>query len=277
MRTLIAFALVAVLAACTSHKETVFQEYETFENAGCPYAQPLTVKIKTKTTACATVKSSSCAVMDPCSCRRPAPKREVLRPRVKEVVVEKPRRDCPPDNQQINCGYGNCPTFRQPVIYQQINASNAQQMPEVYNNDSGFTVETAAVRETIPSMPDAYVLASNRAFNRFIKDTYKYYSQSPRTGLYVKSAAAQSADLPGGVEKGVENFKSQVKKSYAFELANSLNSADYYLETSVDWLDTPSKTVPAVQYTTVLYDKNNNKLNEWVEVIKKANNSQSWL
>lgn len=212
---------------------------------------------------------------NPCRCAyRPDPCREVLRPRVKEVVVEKPRRNCPPDNQTLNCGCGDCQTFRQPVVYQQFNGASA---PTAAGNVQYRTGKYTAVEEIIPNHPDAYLLASSRVLNRFLKDTSSIYSQSPDVKLFVKTARAGSKDLPGGLNEGPDNMKKQIENSYTFVISDTLSDADYYLETDVDWLDTPSKTVPAIQYKVALYDNQKNKINEWVEVIKKVDNSESWL
>lgn len=223
-----------------------------------------------------------------CRCSLPDPCREVQHPRIKEVVTEQPRRNCPVDGQMINCGCGNQKTFdKQPVIYQQIN-NNEQPMtpqfntvtskPQAMNGVVDFSVADKVIsREVIPAMPEAYILASNRVVSRFFKDASSVYSQKPHIRLYVKPAVGLSGDLPTGLEKGPENFKRQVANSYTFEIVNNPSDADYYVETTADWFDTPSKSVPAIQYKTVLYDSNNNKVKEWVEIIKKADNSQSWL
>lgn len=268
--------------------------------AACPYSQ-ISVQVKTAVPACA------CVAPNPCRCiYRPDPCREVLRPRIHEVAAAKPRRNCPPDNQMINCGCGNCPTFRQPVIYQQFNGVSPQNASQRQNTNqmtyeiigaasaspdfskSGPDVvsvgtqkfivvdETAPVTK-VPAMPEAYVLASNRTAKRFLNDTAAVAKRHPHAKLYVKSAQSRSADLPAGVEKGVNHFKHQIENSAAFDLSETLAGSDYYLETAVDWLDTPSKKIPAIQYTVSLYDKNHHKVNQWAEVIKKADNSQSWI
>lgn len=200
----------------------------------------------------------------PCVCTQPDPCREVQRPRIKEVVTPQPRRNCPMDGQMINCGCGNQKTFEQTQARQPI------------GNDY-YVADTVVSREVVPAMPEAYVLASNRVVSRFFKDAASVYGQQPNMRLYVKPAMGLSADLPGGLDKGTENFKKQVAGSYTFEIVDNPSNADYYLETTADWFDTPSKSVPAIQYKSALYDSNNNKIKEWVEIIKKADNSQSWL
>lgn len=189
-----------------------------------------------------------------CGCSKVDPCREILRPRVKEIVVNKPRRNCGVDTQAIDCGCGVQRTFSEADVE-----------------------ATEVVKEIIPDMPEAYVLASNRVLNRIYKDTPSIYGQNPHVRLHVRPAKALSSDLPGGIEKGNDNTKRQIASSSTFVLTNSMSDADYYLETTADWFDTMSKTVPAIEYRSVLFDKNHNKIREWIEIIKKADNTQSWL
>lgn len=290
MKKFALLCLAFALTACSAHKKTVYQEYVSTESCGTSCQ----VKLQVRTSAC---RAPACsepapavyAKTDPCRCvYRPDPCREVLRPRIREAAVEKPRRRCPADSQTVNCGCGYCPTFRQPVVYQQFNAygrpaavsdnmpANSHPADRVSTANAGYVIEDYGnIRETVPYMPDAYVLASNRAFSRIIRDMAHIYGSRP--GLYIKETRVHDGDLPGGVEAGRENLIRQIKAADTFAAAENPEKADYYLETEVSWFDTPSKTVPAIRYKAVLFDKNNKKLNEWVEVIKKADNSQSWL
>ena len=65
--------------------------------------------------------------------------------------------------------------------------------------------------------------------------------------------------------------------SYTYAVTDDENNNDYVLETEADWFDTPSKTVPAIKYTTTLFDKNKKQIGQWVEIVKKADNSLKWL
>lgn len=208
-----------------------------------PCAQPRVVEPK-----CTQIK------VDPCACSyRPDPCRQVLRPRLEETVAPKPRRQCPPDSQRLNCGCGQCQTFQ-----------NAQPLNDVS-------------RKIVPAAPDAYVLASNRVFNRFIKDTYNVYSQKPDMKIYFKEPVLQSKDLPAGVQSGIQNMKRQLRATYTYQLTETPSEADYVVETQTDWFDTPTKTVPAIVYKAKMYDKNNNLIYQWDEVVKKADQSQNWI
>lgn len=209
---------------------------------------------------------------NPCRCvYRPDNSRPVLRPRVKEeVVVKQNRRNCPPDNQMVNCGCGYCKTFQQ----QPMPAANVGQEVRV-NNYS--VVDYVAPQGLVPVMPEAYTLASNRTLNRMLKDTALIYQQSPDIKLFIKEASLDAADLPQGSEAGVKSMKRQLQNSRTFNVVDDISQADYYLETKINWLDTPSKTVPAIKYQVKLFDTKGKQINEWVEVIKQADNSKIWL
>lgn len=276
MKKFMVLALTAMLAACAHdncQQERVqpevapapcpCQAVKHENNCGCREVKPEAVAcpcqaVKHEVPApcpCQAVKVET----DPCRCAyRPDPCREVLRPRVTETVVQsQPRRKCEVDGQTLNCGCGNCQTFKN----QQIN----------------YQAEPAAVKVIIPAMPEAYKLAANRTLNRMLRDTSSLYTNRPNLKLYVKAPVAESADLPAGIETGVNTLKRNLANSYTFSVTDDASSADYTLTTKADWFDTPSKNVPAVKYTTSLFDRKGNKINEWVEIIKQTDNNKIWL
>ena len=191
--------------------------------------------------------------VDPCKCTYAPAKAEVLRPRIKLTIVENKVRNCPSDTQMLNCGCGYCDTF-------------AQQEKSDVNT-----------YEIVPAMPEAYELAASRVFNKFIKDTTQIYGAKPNVLLYLEPAEVLSEDLPDGVKQGVKTFKNKILSSFTYAVTDDDKNNDYLLQTEVDWFDTPSKTVPAIKYMITLFDKENNKIGQWVEVVKKAENSQKWL
>lgn len=252
MKKVLLSSVVILLAACSSNQI----------NCPCNSEEPTPIMEKT---VCGCGCSEQTVEMmitpevievDPCKCAYvPDNTREILKPRIKEVVEEKIRRNCPKDSQILNCGCGECDTFAQ------IKEENVD----------------ANVKEIVPDMPAAYELAASRVFNRFVKETTEIYGAKPNVLLYFKAPVTKSDDLPKGVEKGVLSFKNKVLTSYTYAVTDDENNHDYVLETEVDWFDTPSKTVPAIKYTATLFDKNKKQLGQWVEVVKKADNSLKWL
>jgi len=201
--------------------------------------------------------------INPCACiDEVQPLREVLRPRITEEMPVEEKKSCCDHHQFLNCGCGMCDTFH-PVLPQE------EEVNEVYRT-------TMPVTTYIPAQPEAYMLAANRAFNRFIKDTYDIYSKKPNVKIYVRDPISKEKDLPAGLNKGVEVFKTQILNSHTFALTDNLNEADYTLATSAEWFDTPSKEVPAIRFVTKLIDKEGNDVNSWSQIVKRADN-KSWL
>jgi|GEM_PF-3635584 len=197
------------------------------------------------------------AEVNPCACALGhEPYREVQHPRiVEQVMMPEPKRHCD-DHQFLNCGCGQCDTFHQ-----------APQMEERFEQNP---------MTYVPAQPQSYVLASNRAFNRFIKDTYDIYSKKPDIKVYVKDGVLKNGDLPQGIDKGVESFKTNLANSHTFRLTDDEKTADYVLTTTAEWFDTPSKDVPAIKYIIRLTDKNGEKAGVWSQIVTRADN-KSWL
>lgn len=271
MKKIMALALAAMLSACAHNNcQSEKAPATVAEPAPCPC---LEVKAEPKPCPCQEVKASPCKATkpEPCPCQevktevnpcrcayRPDPCREVLRPRVTETVAQpKPRRECETDNQTLNCGCGNCQTFKNQQVH--------------------YQAEPVVKKVIIPSMPEAYKLAATRTLNRLLRDTSSLYQSRPNLKIYVKRPVAKSSDLPGGIENGTDTLKRNLANSYVFSVTDNLSAADYYLTTEADWFDTPSKNVPAIKYTTSLYDLNGKKLNEWTEVIKQTDSNKIWL
>ena len=243
MKKLIAVAMLPLMAACATncHKPSCQKQ----EPAPLPvvYEEPVEV--------------------NPCACTNEVqPCREVLHPRITEEVVEAETKRLCDDHQFLNCGCGQCDTFH--PYQEQVNMSS-----EAY-------VAEPKVKTFVPAQPQAYNMASSRAFNRFIKDTYGIYSKKPGIKLYVESPTVNASDLPAGIEDGVRAFKAQVGNSRTFTLTNIPSEADYALKTTAEWFDTESKDVPAIKYVTTLVDKEGKVTNAWTEIVKRADN-KSWL
>lgn len=244
MKNFTALALCFSLAACANycHKESCQKP--------APAPEPV-------------VYEEPAVEVNSCACAyAPEPCREVLHPRiVEEVPVEPAPMPCE-QHQFLNCGCGNCDTFH-PYV-------------------AGPAMAPVPVRESakpahyIPAQPKSYELAANRAFNRFIKDTYGTYSKAPNVKIHVNAPVAKNSDLPGGIEKGTEVFKEQLKNSRTFVLTDDPKDADYIVNTTAEWFDTESKTVPAIKYVVELVSKDGKSAGIWSQIVKRANN-KSWL
>jgi len=242
-------ALCLSLTACANycHKDTC-QKKPAPEPQPVVYEQPA-------------VEINSCA----CD-YAPSPCREVLHPRVTQEIPFEPMPKPCEQHQFLNCGCGNCDTFH-------------PQMPHMINEPSvpeNMFVPAPKPAQYIPAQPKSYELAANRAFNRFIKDTYGTYSKAPNVKIYVEAPIAKDADLPGGIEKGTETFKMHLKNAHAFKLTDNIADADYIIKTTAEWFDTESKPVPAIRYVVELLSKDGKQAGIWSQIVKRADN-KSWL
>lgn len=246
MNKIITLSLTFLLAACAANQGgyQVRPLYSERNDLVLTYANPAPSQ---------TCQNCQCQEQgNPCqNCQYvPDACREVLRPRITQITIKETCRSCPVDNQAVICGNTTCHTFK----------------------EKETVLETAQF--TVPAMPEAYRLASKRAYERMEKANMGWCTQKPT--IFVQSAQVLSADLPAGTDSGVAEMKKQISESSAFTLSSDASKADYTLETTVDWFDTPTKQVPAIQYRVVVYDKKHNRVDEWVEIVKFADN-QSWI
>ncbi len=254
MKKVLLSGVVLVLASCSAYYDMgcgcnneYDYEYEQCD-CGCANAQENVVVTPA-------VYEPEAVETDPCKCSNvQEDTRPILHPRITVEVKAEDKRNCPLDNQTLNCGCGECKTFE-----------NAEK--EI--NDTPLQV--------VPDMPRAYELAASRVFNDFIKNTTDIYSQKPNVLLYLKPTELKDDKLPGGAKQGLVVLKNKILSSFTFAVTDDEKNNDYYLETTADWFDTPSKTVPAIKYVATLYDNKNNKIGQWVEIVKKVENSEQWL
>jgi hypothetical protein len=118
--------------------------------------------------------------------------------------------------------------------------------------------------------PEVYMVVASRAANRMLQDTSAIYDSGKTRTLYLKDTKLLSNDLPYGSHRLKGVTKDIISGSKTFDIVNNSKNADFIAETSADWYVAPNNTIPALQYTLTLLDKNGKKVNEWVEVIRQV-------
>ena len=118
--------------------------------------------------------------------------------------------------------------------------------------------------------PEVYMVVASRAANRMLQDTSAIYDSGKTRTLYLKDTKLLSKDLPYGSHRLKGVTKDIISGSKTFDIVNNSKNADFIAETSADWYVAPNNTIPALQYTLTLFDKNGKKVNEWVEVIRQV-------
>lgn len=161
----------------------------------------------------------------------------VLKPRVTEVVGEKKRPCCDDDAMLL-----------------------ADENAETY----------------VPDAPEIYVIAANRTVNLMQDEAAPLFKQIGKMKLYVGKATPKSEDLPGGMDKGTNTIRKRVEQMENVTLVKNQFVADYRIDSSANWYDTPTKTVPAIKYDITLKDRGGNLIGEWSEIIHQADGDRSW-
>lgn len=126
------------------------------------------------------------------------------------------------------------------------------------------------VKELADYSPEVYMVVASRAANRMLQDTSAIYDSGKTRTLYLKDTKLLSKDLPYGSHRLKGVIKDIIGGSKTFDIVNNSKNADFVAETSADWYVAPNNTIPALQYTLTLFDKNGKKVNEWVEVIRQV-------
>lgn len=128
----------------------------------------------------------------------------------------------------------------------------------------------ANVKSVADYSPEVYMVVATRAANRMLQDTSAIYDSGKTRTLYLKDTKLLSKDLPYGSHRLKGVTKDIISGSKTFDIVNNSKNADFIAETSADWYVAPNNTIPALQYTLTLFDRNGKKVNEWVEVIRQV-------
>lgn len=133
---------------------------------------------------------------------------------------------------------------------------------------SSARVNAAAAAEY---KPEAYDVVATRATNRMLQDTAAVYDNGNNTQtVFIKDTRLLSSDLPYGSHRLKGITKEIIDGSRAFDVVNNANDADFVIETSADWYVTSDNVMPALQYKLSMQDRNGQKVNEWVEIIRQV-------
>ncbi len=122
---------------------------------------------------------------------------------------------------------------------------------------------------TVKYSPEAYIVVATRATNRMLQDTSAIYDGASKK-IYIKDINLLSSDLPYGGHRLKGATKEIISGSNTFEVVNNIKDADFVVEPTADWYVSSNSDVPALQYTMKLLDKNGNKIDEWIEVIRQV-------
>lgn len=175
---------------------------------------------------------------DSCSCAAGCQTEEnVLKPRVTEEYSERKTRRCCPDDTAVS-------------------------------EETKHTV--------VPNVPEIYMILGKRAAEDMLEGGKAVYADGNPVKFYVEEMTAKSSDLPGGIKKGTEAVRNRLKNVGGIMLVEKPAGADYIVSTEADWLDTPTKKVPAIKCLLTLKSRDGLKIGEWSEVVHRPEGDKSW-
>ena len=199
-----------------------------------------------------------------------------------EVKTDVPAVEDTSTSVAIPCSYscgqsGKCqsqePVVLKPRVTETVKSKNKKRFCCEENDD----VMPCENEETyVPDAPEIYVISANRTVNSMQVEAEPLFKQVGDVNVYINKATPMADDLPGGMDKGTDTIKKRFSQMENITLVNSKKKADFIVESSADWYDTPTKTIPAIKYNISLKDRSDNLIGEWSEIIHQAEGDRSW-
>lgn len=128
----------------------------------------------------------------------------------------------------------------------------------------------------VPDLPEIYTLSAQRTVNKMLVEAEPFFKQVGHIKVWIDKEYARSADLPGGMDKGIETLKRRFAQIPSVTVVNRKEDADYIVGSKADWFDTATKKVPAIKYDLYLKTPDMKTFGEWSEIIHQAEGDRSW-
>ncbi len=123
--------------------------------------------------------------------------------------------------------------------------------------------------------PQVYAIAATRATNRMLDETADIYENNGTTFLYITQPQILDDTLPDGIHYARKVTKDIITGSNNYKVVNNLADADYILEAAVENIGYEED--PVIEYSLILFDSQNNKINQWSEAVRQLkNDDRSW-
>ena len=146
----------------------------------------------------------------------------------------------------------------------------------VIDEDDTYQLPTRDERysEFMP-LPEIYAIPAIRATNKMLDETRNLYDSNGDVFLFIAAIQKNDKKLPDGIYKAEQVNRKIINGSNTFKVVNDKSEADYILSPSIDNIGSTEE--PVIEYRLILTDTENNKINEWVETVKRLNNDdRSW-
>ena len=181
----------------------------------------------------------------------------------------------------IPCSYscaqpGKCQSKEPVVLKPRVTETVAEKHKRPCCDDENSWMKDDSAETYVPDAPEIYVISANRTINSMQAEADALFKQVGHIKVYVDDANPKSDDLPGGIDKGTEVIKKRFSQMENVRIVNHKYAADFVVDSSANWYDTPTKTVPAIKYDINLKDRGGNLIGEWSEIIHQAEGDRSW-
>lgn len=124
-------------------------------------------------------------------------------------------------------------------------------------------------------IPQVYALAATRATNKMVDQTRDLPEDSDKNFLYIMETKVLDKDLPAGFSAAEKITREILESSENFKVTNQKTEADYILKIIIG--NGGSEQRPIVVYKLILLDKDEVKLREWTESVRRVrNDDRSW-
>lgn len=182
---------------------------------------------------------------------------------------------------EVSGSYGcavkaNCQTLEPIVLKPRVTEVVGAENKRPCCDDDNSWMQDENAETYVPNAPEIYVIAANRAFNTMQEEAAPLFKQIGKMKVYIGEATPKSDDLPGGIEKGMKILKKRFEQMDNVLVVKNKFVADYSVDSTADWYDTPTKTVPAIKYDITFKDRGGNLIGEWSEIIHQAEGDRSW-
>ncbi len=149
------------------------------------------------------------------------------------------------------------------------------ELRDIYINEPYTAPQNSRIEIERGITPQVYAIAASRATNKMLDDTADIYENNGNTFLFISDAKKDSDDIPDGFYKANQVTRGIIENSRTYKVVNNLNDADYFLEARVANVGTLE--TPVISYRIILFDKNNTKVKEWTETVRRLRNDDgSW-
>ncbi len=181
----------------------------------------------------------------------------------------------------IPCSYscaqpGNCQSQEPVVLKPRVTETVGEKRKRPCCDEDNSWLQNEEAETYVPDAPEIYVISANRTINSMQTEAAPLFKQVEDMKVYVDKATPKADDLPGGMDKGTDVIKKRLSQMENVKVVDKKNVADFVVDSSANWYDTPTKKVPAIKYDINLKDRGGNLVGEWSEIIHQAEGDRSW-